>query len=34
VLGLAAGLGLLAPETRWAQRPPAAAVTAASPRGS
>jgi DHA1 family multidrug resistance protein-like MFS transporter len=30
VLGLAAGLGLLAPETRWAQ-PPAAAVTASRP---
>jgi DHA1 family multidrug resistance protein-like MFS transporter len=33
VLGLAAGLVLLAPETRWAQPSPAAAVTAGRPGG-
>jgi MFS family permease len=32
VLGLAAGLALLAPETRWVQQPPAAAVTVGGPR--
>ena len=33
VLGLAAGLGLLAPETRWAQRLPAAAAQAGAGNG-
>jgi MFS family permease len=33
VLGLSAVLGLFAPETRWARRPPVAALTAGGPRG-